>query len=171
MIIPDDKMAEGISLCQNNVDRFMFDAYILDQQGSYGHSLAFAIFALEEYAKKLVLIASAISPDKSGNKLKDAFERHKFKLKVVISEILRVLPNKPNVSQFEEAVNVLTDTISELRVTGLYVGYDDAIGWINPNGANLKGGAQHQIKYLMILMKEIEPRLGAIYKSLGGGDN
>jgi AbiV family abortive infection protein len=160
MIIPNNEIADGISLCQDNVDRLLVDAYYLDLKGSPGHALAFVILAMEEYAKKLVLIASAISHVESGAALRGAFTKHDFKLKWVVREVLKALPDSPkSVREFEEAVERLAKTLLELKNTCLYVDYRDETGWIDPNRPNVKGGVQYQANILRSLMKRIEPWL------------
>ena len=51
-MIPENRITEGILLCQEDVDCLAADAHILGIYGSHGHALASMILAIEEYAKK-----------------------------------------------------------------------------------------------------------------------
>ena len=160
MIIPSNEIARGVSRCQDNVDRFLIDAYLLDKNGSSGHALALVILAMEEYAKKLLLTAYAISPVTSSETLNDAFIKHQYKLEWVVSEVIKVMPDTPkNEQHFRRAVGSLAKTLLRLKNTCLYVDYTDETGWIEPNRPETQGGAQYQTHVLTSLMKKIEPWL------------
>lgn len=60
--IPTTKLKGGIELCDRNAKSLLEGARVLLEKGSFGHSLGLAILSMEEYAKKLILVAKSIYP-------------------------------------------------------------------------------------------------------------
>jgi AbiV family abortive infection protein len=162
-MIPIKMLDEGIQLCKENVDRLLYDAYILDKEGSHGHALALAILAMEEYAKKLILVASAISPGESDEPLEKAFKSHDYKLEWACDRLIRALPDASQGKPLQEKVEELKKLLSTLKLSCLYVDHDDEMGWIDPNRPNVEGGAQTQVRYTEELIKATEPWVSEAY--------
>jgi AbiV family abortive infection protein len=162
-MIPIKMFDEGIHLCQENVDRFLHDAYILDKDGSHGHAFALAVLAMEEYAKKLILVACAISPDETDEALNKAFQSHDYKLEWACEKLISALPDASQGKPLRMKVEEVKGLLSELKLSCLYVDYDKEIGWIDPNRPNVKGGAQTQVRYMGELIKATEQRVSEAY--------
>ncbi|GAH66591.1 unnamed protein product, partial [marine sediment metagenome] len=95
-MIPIEDLRDGIQLCKRNVDRLLEDASILYQSGSYGHAQALAILAMEEYAKKIVLIAEKTHPGKFDDQIRRSFRDHDFKLKLALDTLMKEFPDAPS---------------------------------------------------------------------------
>lgn len=77
-----EKFQEGIRLCTKNVGQLLKDASVLYQTGSYGHAQALAILAMEECAKKIVLVAKKKHRERFEDQMRRAFWGHDFKLQL-----------------------------------------------------------------------------------------
>jgi len=78
---------------------FIKDARILYEAGSYGHAQALAILAMEEYAKKIVLIAKKMYRDRFDDEIGRSFKDHDFKLQLALDMLMREFPDAPLVSK------------------------------------------------------------------------
>jgi len=68
LVIPLDKISEGIDLCLNNASQFCTDAKILSKEYSYSHALGLCLYAIEELGKAELLNQLAFSAKKYGDK-------------------------------------------------------------------------------------------------------
>ena len=155
-------LQDGIQLCRRNVDRLLEDASILYESGSYGHAQALAILAMEEYAKKIVLITQKAYPGKFDEEIRRSFFDHDFKLQLALDMLMKEFPNAPS---GEEAENKVIDTacrLSSLKQVSLYVDYDDNLGWFDPNNADYQNIAAVQIRYAKELIQRVDTWLERI---------
>jgi len=90
MNITAKECEHGSNLCRENALQWIEDAHLLMQNKSYGHALSTVFFALEEYAKRLMLYQCYKNPkiENRSNILKKAFCDHKFKYAVVIKFLI-----------------------------------------------------------------------------------
>lgn len=161
-MIPVEDLQEGIQLCRRNVDRLLEDASILYQNGSYGHAQALAILAMEEYAKKIVLIAEKTHPGKFDDQIRRSFWDHDFKLKLALDMLMKEFPDAPS---GEEAASKVMDTarkLSSLKQVSLYVDHDNKLGWFDPNKADYQNVAAVQIAYAKELVQRVDTWLERI---------
>jgi hypothetical protein len=59
LIIPLNKITEGVDLCLENALQFCSDAKVLIENSSYEHALSFCVFAIEEFGKGVFLKTKA----------------------------------------------------------------------------------------------------------------
>lgn len=161
-MIPFEELQEGIRLCTRNVERLVKDATILYEVGSYGHALALAILAMEEYAKKIVLVARKTHPDKFEGQIRRAFRDHDFKLQLALDALMREFPDAPSGEQVASMVRDLASRISSLKQVSLYVDYDKKLGWFDPNKADYENVAGVQINYAQELVTKVDAWLERI---------
>lgn len=155
-MIPFNELQEGIRLCTKNVEQFLKDARILYEAGSYGHAQALAILAMEEYAKKIVLVARKTHPGGFEDQMKRAFRDHDFKLKLAIDSLMREFPDAPADDQAASMVMDLASRISSLKQVSLYVDYDNDLGWFDPNKDDYKNVAAYQMYYAQELVTRVD---------------
>ncbi len=161
-VIPVEDLQDGIQLCKRNVDRLLEDASILYESGSYGHAQALAILAMEEYAKKIVLIAEKMYPWRFNEEIRRSFWDHDFKLQLALDMLMKEFPDAPS---GEEAANRVMDTarkLSSLKQVSLYVDYDNNLGWFDPNKADYQNIAAVQIAYAKELVQRVDTWLERI---------
>ena len=161
-MIQAEDLQEGIELCRQNVDRLLEDASILYESGSYGHAQALAILAMEEYAKKIVLVAQKTHPRRFDEKIGRAFGDHDFKLQLALDMLIKEFPGAPS---GEEVARIVMDTarkLSSLKQVSLYVDYDSNLGWFDPNKADYKNIAAVQIVYTKELVQRVDSWLERI---------
>ena len=104
-MIPVEDLDYGIQLCRRNVDQLLEDASSLYQAGSYGHAQALAILAMEEYAKKIVLVARKAYPDRFDDEIRRSFYDHDFKLQLALDMLMREFPDASFGEQVTELQN------------------------------------------------------------------
>jgi len=161
-MIPVEDLQDGIQLCRRNVDQLLEDASILYQSGSYGHAQALAILAMEEYAKKIVLIAQKTHPRRFNDQIRRSFWDHDFKLQLALDILMKEFPDAPS---GEEAASKLMDMarrLSSLKQVSLYVNYDNKLGWFDPNKADYQNVAAVQITYAKELVQRVDTWLERI---------
>lgn len=164
-MIPENKIAEGILLCQENVDRLAADAHILGEFGSHGHALASIILAMEEYAKKLILYAYILSPKLEHDEyVKNAFMKHEFKLQWVVSTIIQAFNTQKVMEELELSITKLSKRLQTEKLSGIYVDYNKNMGWINPNRPENKDQYKILARSLAHLIDKIEPWITEPYK-------
>lgn len=157
-----EDLKEGIRLCTQNVNQLLKDASILYETGSYGHAQALAILAMEEYAKKIVLIAQKTYPGRFDDQIGRSFWDHDFKLQLALDMLMKEFPDAPS---GEEAANKVMDTarkLSSLKQVSLYVDYDNRLGWFDPNKADYQNVAAVQIRYTKELVQRVDTWLERI---------
>jgi len=161
-MIPFKELQVGIRLCTKNVERLLKDASILYEAGSYGHAQALAILAMEEYAKKIVLVARKTHPDRFEDQMRRAFWDHDFKLQLALDTLMREFPDAPSGEQVTSTVMDLASRISSLKQVSLYVDYDNNLGWFDPNKADYENVAAIQINYAQELVTKVNAWLEKI---------
>lgn len=161
-MIPIDDLQDGIQFCRWNVDQLLDDASILYENGSYGHAQALAILAMEEYAKRIVLIAQKTYPGRFDDQIRRSFWDHDFKLQLALDMLMKEFPDAPSE---DEAASKVTDTackLSSLKQVSLYVDYDNKLGWFDPNKADYQSVAAVQIRYAKELVQRVDTWLERI---------
>lgn len=161
-MIPIEDLRDGIQLCKRNVDRLLEDASILYQSGSYGHAQALAILAMEEYAKKIVLIAEKTHPRKFDDQIRRSFRDHDFKLKLALDTLMKEFPDAPSGEDVASKLTDMARRLSSLKQVSLYVDYDDKLGWFDPNEADYQNVAAVQITYAKELVQRVDTWLERI---------
>lgn len=161
-MIPAEDLQDGIQLCRRNVDQLLEDASILYESGSYGHAQALAILAMEEYAKKIVLIAQKTYPGRFDDQIRRSFWDHDFKLQLALDMLMKEFPDAPS---GQEAASKVIDTahkLSSLKQVSFYVDYDNKLGWFDPNKADYQNVAAVQIRYTKELVQRVDTWLERI---------
>lgn len=161
-MIPYEDLQEGIQLCTRNVDQLLKDANILYQRGSYGHAQALAILAMEEYAKKIVLVARRTHPDRFEDQMRRAFWDHDFKLQLALDMLMREFPDAPSGEEAAKTVMDLANRLFSLKQVSLYVDYDNELGWFDPNKSDYENVAAVQIKHAEQLVQRVNAWLERI---------
>jgi len=161
-MIPFEELQEGIRLCTRNVEQLLKDANILYQTGSYGHAQALAILAMEEYAKKIVLITKKTYRDKFDDEIGRSFKDHDFKLQLALEMLMREFPDAPPSEQTASIVMDTAGRLSSLKQVSLYVDYDSKLGWFDPNKADYQNIAAQQIRFAQDLVTRLDAWLTKI---------
>jgi AbiV family abortive infection protein len=161
-MIPLKALKEGIRLCTKNVEQLLKDASVLYGTESYGHAQALAIFAMEEYAKKIVLVARKMHPDRFEHEMKRAFWDHDLKLQLALNMLIKEFPDAPSNNQIASVVVDLASRLSSLKQVSLYVDYDKDLGWFDPNKRYYENVAAAQIRYARELVTKVDPWLEKI---------
>jgi hypothetical protein len=68
LVIPLDKIPEGIDLCLRNASLFCIDARIVNKESSCEHALGLCLYAIEELGKAELLQGLAASARKYGDR-------------------------------------------------------------------------------------------------------
>jgi len=179
-MIPDEDLKEGIELCWRNTKFLVDDAWTLYRRRSYGHSMALAIIALEEFSKLWILIDADTFADaaragypneRMGHepKVKAAFRSHRIKLadtlEFVKGEIeeafrkdTRVLRKVLGEAPTDEEMEDLTKSLRRLRASGLYVDYREGEKWFDPNSLGLRETALKTLRIADWVVKITEKR-------------
>lgn len=161
-MIPFEELQEGIRLCRRNVEQLLKDANILYKTGSYGHAQALAILAMEEYAKKIVLIAKNTYRDRFDEEIRRSFKDHDFKLQLAMDMLMREFPDSPPSEQVASVVMDAAGRLSSLKQVSLYVDYDSKLGWFDPNKAEYQNVAAQQIRFAQDLVARLDAWLTKI---------
>jgi len=69
LVIPLDKIPEGIDLCLRNASQFCVDARVISKESSCEHALGLCLYAIEELGKAELLQSLAASARKYGNRV------------------------------------------------------------------------------------------------------
>ena len=155
-MIPVENLQDGIQLCRRNVDQLLQDASILYESGSYGHAQALAILAMEEYAKKIVLIAQKTYPGRFDGQIRRSFWDHDFKLQLALDMLMKEFPDAPSGDQAASKVMATARKLSSLKQVRLYIDYDNKLGWFDPNKADYQNVAAVQIRYGKELVQRVD---------------
>lgn len=161
-MIPLKRLAEGIRLCTKNIEQLLKDASVLYERGSYGHAQALAILAMEEYAKKIVLVARKTHPDRFQNNIRRAFWDHDFKLQLALDMLIKEFPDAPSDDQAARTVMDSAGRLLSLKEASLYVDYDSESGWFDPNKRGYEDVAALQIRYAQELVTKVDAWLEKI---------
>ncbi|HUV45875.1 MAG TPA: AbiV family abortive infection protein, partial [Dehalococcoidia bacterium] len=66
-----------------------------EEKEFYGHAQVLAILAMEEYAKKIVLVARETHADRFEDQMKMAFRDHDLKLQLALDMLIGEFPDAP----------------------------------------------------------------------------
>lgn len=116
---------EGIRLCTENAFKLLEDAEILLKNGSYGHALGLSILAVEEYGKKIMLVAAKFGCKKVDRQFWKDFRSHEWKLHMAASMLFAS-------SELPEEVEYFTK-LDPIKQRGFYVDYYKN-KWVSPFG-------------------------------------
>lgn len=147
-IIPSQDLDSGIVLCDKNAKSLWEAAEFLFQKGDFGYSVGLAVISLEEYAKKIILLAKKNNPRMFEKEVRDAFRDHNLKLEVALQLLMREYPDSPPEEEIPKMAQYLGSKLVSLRLRGLYVDFFDG-KWISPQDEELKNMAEMQIRYNM----------------------
>lgn len=155
--IPVETLDKGARLARDNAWQFLRDAELLLSQGSYGHAVALALYALEEHAKMWVLKAMRIEPalrDVLSERI--AMRKHVEKFMVALDAI-RAERGVDVTEQVRQQVIDRAKKLQSLKERGLYVDYYKK--WLTPDSADLKGAADEVVSETRRLMNGLETSL------------
>lgn len=155
-MIPNEELDTGIRLCAENVSRLLRDAELLLENNSYGHAIALSVLAMEEYAKKLILLAAKLNPGKFDNEVRDAFISHNLKLQLAVWMLMQSYPDVPVGEELMQIVTDMAGKLDSLKLASLYVDYDGSLGWFDPNKQDYRDTARVQIAYAKELVKRVD---------------
>jgi len=117
---------------------------------------------MEEYAKKIVLVARKTHPDKFEDQMRRSFWDHDFKLQLALDILIREFPDAPSDEQAASMVMDLASKLSSLKQVSLYVDYDKDLGWFDPNKRDYENVAAVQIRYARELVTKVDAWLERI---------
>ena len=121
-----------------------------------------AILAMEEYAKKIVLVARETHADRFEDQMKMAFRDHDLKLQLALDMLIGEFPDAPPDEQVASIVTDLASRLSSLKQVSLYVDYDNDLGWFDPNKRDYENMAAVQIRYTRGLIAKVDAWLEKI---------
>jgi len=165
-MIPNDKIAEGILMCQRNVDRLAADAIFLGELGSHGHALFSIILAIEEYAKKIILYNYKLSPtQKNQVEVEEALQKHKIKLEWYISKAIKTFDSKKIMDEQGYDIKTLIKKVSDYKLSALYTNWNTEEGsWSDPNRPEIKEQYKFFLSSLKYIMLDNEQMIPEPYK-------
>lgn len=124
---------EGIRLCTKNCSELLEDAEILLKHGSYGHALSLSILGVEEYPKKIVLLAAKFGCAEDDETFWKKFREHNFKLQMAFYMLFKSKELPEEI--IKDRVEFFT-RLDPIKQRGLYVDYDKG-EWISPFDSDL----------------------------------
>jgi len=131
MKLTGDELGSGVRLSDENSRRLLADSKILLESKSYGHSVASAILALEEYAKKIILVAVKLGFTEMDAVLrKILFRDHGSKIWMSL-QVLAHAKGFETTPEILEYLRWATPRLQSLKERGLYVDYFKG-GWHSP---------------------------------------
>ena len=133
-----------------------------EEKEFYGHAQVLAILAMEEYAKKIVLVARETHADRFEDQMKMAFRDHDLKLQLALDMLIGEFPDAPPDEQVASIVTDLASRLSSLKQVSLYVDYDNDLGWFDPNKRDYENMAAVQIRYTRGLIAKVDAWLEKI---------
>jgi len=131
MKLTEDELSSGVRLSDENSRRLLADSKILLESKSYGHSVASAILALEEYAKKIILVAVELGFTEVDAELrKILFRDHGGKIWMSLQALAHAkgFETTPEILEY---LRWATSRLQSLKERGLYVDYFKG-GWHSP---------------------------------------
>jgi len=144
--IPIQDLDSGILLCDMNAKNLLKTAEFLFKKGDFGYSVGLAVISLEEYAKKIILLAKKNYPSMFENEVRDAFRNHNLKLEPALQLLMGGYPDSPPEDEIPRMAQYLGNKLVSLRLRGLYVDFYNG-KWISPQDEELKNMAEMQIQY------------------------
>ena len=121
---------------------------------------------MEEYAKKLVLSARSLHPDKFEREVTNAFRDHKLKLQLALYMLMKEYPDIPPENEIPKIVGDLGNKLEGLRLRGFYVDFWKERGrWLCPQDEELRSVAKMQIRYLTEFFKRVDSWLTRIMET------
>lgn len=157
MEIPIDKLDEGAEFARLNAWRFLEDAEHLLKQGSYGHAIALAMYAFEEFGRMTIFRAMKRDPslrDEQSERI--ANRNHVAKLRVAMIGLLAVRGVKLT-DELQKRIEDRSNNLQLFKERGLYVEYSDK--WLTPQSDDIRNAAENRISEIRRLMEELEKAL------------
>lgn len=159
-VVRPESMNEGIALSWRNAQQFVRDAEVLHANGSFGHSLALSLFAIEEAGKMVELKIRKDCRDAIGSRLyRHIFRKHGFKIAVAVWRALttKAIEDFKTTKSYDEfetssALSALmiyqATRFQRLREAGLYVDFDSRDDkWLSPFSRPIEDQAQTWLKF------------------------
>ncbi|MGA8856786.1 MAG: AbiV family abortive infection protein [Candidatus Bathyarchaeia archaeon] len=155
MKIPVNKLEEGANVARMNAWQFLEDAEHLLSRGSYGHAVALAMLAFEEYAKTGVFRAMKLDPPLRDDLSERIANRdHVSKFMVALRGVLSIRGQRPT-PELNKRVLDIGGNLQSLKERGMYVNYYNG-KWLTPQSDDMKNAAQHAISETRRLLEELE---------------
>ena len=141
-------LQNGVHICLENAKKWIEDAELLFEHGSYGHATSLALIGIEELAKALVL-SEAYFSNRELEHVKDVFQNHRFKNAIFLGVIIGMyaptaMPEKnaekkaltemeiqKSAAKVESPLMKVLQEVDELRKAGFYVDYKKG-RWCSP---------------------------------------
>jgi len=131
MKLSEDELSSGVRLSDENSRRLLADSKILLESKSYGHAVASAVLALEEYAKKIILGAVKLGFTEMDAELrKILFRDHGSKIWMSLQALAHAkgFETTPEILEY---LRWATPRLQSLKERGLYADYIKG-GWHSP---------------------------------------
>jgi AbiV family abortive infection protein len=144
LALTNEECFEGVEKSFENALIFIDDARLLLKQGSYGHSVALSLLAMEECGKTLFLAAMHERRTGVDPELFDViFTKHVPKLYLPLLE----LALSEHFSNDDiDYVQTLAPTLDKVKQRGFYVDYING-RWVTPQDAGLEEIARINLEY------------------------
>jgi len=122
---------------------------------------------MEEYAKKWILIARSLHPDKFDKEVRDAFRDHDLKLKYALLMLIREYPKAHPEDEILKIIEETWNKLEGLRLRGFYVDFwKERDRWLSPQDEECKRLAEVQIKLIIDHIKKIDSWVTEIPKKI-----
>ncbi len=121
----------GVGFSDDNSRRLLADSKILLENKSYGHAVASAVLALEEFAKKIILVAVKLGFTEMDAELrKILFRDHGSKIWISLQALAHAkgFETTPEILEY---LRWATPRLQSLKERGLYADYIKG-GWHSP---------------------------------------
>ena len=143
----------GADKSLQNADSLTENSLLLLSRGSFGHSLALSVLAIEECGKAFLLIAVHEDKTKLDEELlKAIFRNHTFKVYVPLLE-LALSEGFPKDDL--EYVKSLAPTLDKVKQRGLYVDFLEG-KWVTPQDSDLDEIARTNLDYAKRIYKSVK---------------
>lgn len=162
-------LEKGIALCGQNAREHLEAAEVLYKSGKFGISAALSTLAMEEYAKKIILVALRLGYRKLDKALwKLLFIEHEGKIATAWATLATLVPNASSaaISPFIQRLPELSSLAHIAKLRGLYVDYyKDA--WHTPQDPGMRELATLALKAAREMHDAIDPRLEGLLSGKG----
>jgi len=145
----------GVRLSDENSERLLADSKILLENKSYGHAVASAVLALEEYAKKIFLIAVKLGITEMDDQLRTIlFRDHSSKIWMSL-QTLAYAKGFELTPKILEYLRWASPRLQSLKERGLYVDYFKG-GWHSPLDQGMEKSAASFIQETEDILQALE---------------
>ena len=157
-------LKDAVELCVNNAERFINDAILLLDNGSYGHAFALAVLAEEEFAKGCAYYASSegILPKDFLKEVGRTRDSHIMKLAIGLGImraheqiVMKKTVGDMNFEKLAERVKALQKN----KERGLYVDVDLEKEVLSSPDSLKKGEVEKYLSELKVVFEAAKPYL------------